>query len=125
VSLSSVLLFAASQSTGAHIVKVDVEGLEPDVLRGARQWICARSVRHVLIEFSEATRASPASGAVDMFAFMQRAGYAVSDVSVESDAPLDYARLVAGDFDGVPGNLLFSLRDAPLESANGACSEPY
>jgi FkbM family methyltransferase len=99
VSLSSVLLFAASQSTGAHIVKVDVEGLEPDVLRGARQWICARSVRHVLIEFSEATRASPASGAVDMFAFMQRAGYAVSDVSVESDAP--------------------------LESANGACSEPY
>jgi hypothetical protein len=111
VSLSSVLLFAASQSTGAHIVKVDVEGLEPDVLRGARQWICARSVRHVLIEFSEATRASPASGAVDMFAFMQRAGYAVSDVSVESDAPLDYARLVAGD--------------APLESANGACSEPY
>jgi hypothetical protein len=46
-----------------------------------------------------------------MFAFMQRAGYAVSDVSVESDAPLDYARLVAGD--------------APLESANGACSEPY
>ena len=125
VSLSSVLLFAASQSTGAHIVKVDVEGLEPDVLRGARQWICARSVRHVLIEFSEATRASPASGAVDMFAFMQRAGYAVSDVSVESDAPLDYARLVAGDFDGVPGNLLFSLRDAPLESADEACSGPY
>jgi hypothetical protein len=83
-------------------------------------------VHHILIEFSEATRASPrASAAIDMFAFMQRAGYAVSDVSVESDAPLDYARLVAGDFDGVPGNLLFSLRDAPLESANGACSEPY
>jgi FkbM family methyltransferase len=124
VTLSSVLLFAASQSTGAHIVKVDVEGLEPGVLEGARQWICAQTVRHVLIEFSEATRASPASAAVGMFTFMQRAGYTVSDVSVESPAPIDYARLLAGDFDGVPPNLLFSLRDMPRENPNGACSEP-
>ncbi len=61
---------------------------------------------HILIEFSEATRTRMDPPAADMFSFMHRAGYTVSDVSVGSDTPLDYARLVLGDFAGVPPNLL-------------------
>ena len=109
VTLSGALLLAPYEPVDAHIVKVDVEGHEARVLLGARDWICSRTVRHILIEFSEATRSSTAAPAADMFSFMRRAGYTVSDVSVGSDAPLDYARLVAGDFAGVPPNLLFSL----------------
>ncbi len=116
VTLSSVMLFSPTHSTGAHIVKVDVEGLEGSVLKGAREWICARSVRYILLEFSDATRKSSGWAASEMFAFMQRAGYIVSDVNVQSSAPIDYGRLLAGDFDGVPPNLLFSLKSGERSS---------
>lgn len=116
VTLNSVLLFSSSATTtpavDATIVKIDVEGLETNVLAGAREWICSRRVQHVMIEFSDATRANRGAPATDMFMFMRRAGYTVSDVSVSKKAGedgLDYNRLVAGDFAGVPNNLLFSL----------------
>ena len=116
VTLNSVLLFSSSATTtpvDAFIVKIDVEGLETNVLAGAREWICSRRVQHVMMEFSDATRANRRAPATDMFVFMRRAGYSVSDVSVEaSEDGLDYNRLVAGDYAGVPNNLLFSLAGA-------------
>ena len=110
VTLSGALLLAPSEPVDAHIVLLGVDSAPARVLLGAHDWICSRTVRHILIEFSEATRSSTAAPAAEMFSFMRRAGYIVSDFSVGSDAPLDYARLVAGDFAGVPSHLLFSLR---------------
>ena len=95
-------------STDAHIVKIDVEGLEAAVLLGARKWICSSVVEHIIIEFSEATRLNKAYPAKDMFLFMQKAGYSVADVAVGSE-PIPYDALVAGKFDNVPPNLIFSL----------------
>ena len=111
-TLSGVLLFSPLESIDAHIALVLGPASAGSVLLGAREWICARSVRHVLIEFSEATRSSLLSPAVEMFGFMRRAGYTVADVSVGAGTLMDYAPLVAGNFDGVPPNLIFSLRDS-------------
>ena len=45
-----------------------------------------------------------------MFRFMQEAGYTLFDVDVAlANHSLDYAPLLAGNFDGLPPNLLFSL----------------
>jgi FkbM family methyltransferase len=116
-TLSSAMLLIPMRPAGARIVKIDVEGMEAAVLAGARDWLCSQAVPYVLIEFSDATRASTAAPATEMFAFMRRAGYTVSDVNVQSDTPLDYDRLVAGDFAGVPPNLLFALSDTKRDPA--------
>jgi FkbM family methyltransferase len=123
VTLSNVLLFSPQEPINAYIVKVDVEGLEASVLAGASDWICARSVHHILIEFSEATRRRTKESS-EMFAFMQRAGYTVSDVDITSNkANLDYTKLIAGDFDGVPPNLLFTLREGARDNHSDGCSK--
>ena len=119
VTLSDVLLFLPHMPIDAHIVKVDVEGMEGSVLLGARDWICSQTVKHILIEFSEATRTNKAAPATEMFAFMQRAGYNVSDVNVHSnDTLIDYDMLVMGNFTGLPQNLLFSLQHNSTQNTN-------
>lgn len=100
-----------SQGADAHIVKVNAEGSEGAVLMGARHWICSSNVRHVVVEFSEATRANTEFPATEMFEFMQQAGYDLSDVALGTGL-IPYDALTAGVFGHVPPNLLFSLRGA-------------
>jgi FkbM family methyltransferase len=107
VTLSD-LFSQGTHATDAHIVKIDTEGMEAAVLLGARHWICSGKVRHIILEFSEATRANAEYPAADMFAFMQRAGYTLFDVALGTE-PIPYDALTAGVFGHVPPNLLFSL----------------
>lgn len=115
VTLSETLLFLPNEPIDAYIVKIDVEGLEADVIKGAQHWICAAWVPHIIMEFSDITRANRYQSTSNMFSFMRRAGYTVSDVNVQSDAPLDYKALEAGDFSTVPGNIFFSLDQGKKE----------
>jgi len=110
VTLSEMFLFRPNEPVDAYIVKIDVEGLEADVIKGAQHWICAAWVPNIIMEFSDITRANRYQITSKMFSFMRRAGYTVSDVNVHSDVPLDYTALEAGDFSTVPGNIFFSLR---------------
>lgn len=108
VTLSSVMLFSPIAWLDAFIVKIDVEGFEAAVLQGARGWVCSSRVTYIILEFSEATRTNLDFPPTEMFAFMQKAGYTLSDVSIHIDKPIDYAPVIAGDFTNLPPNLLFS-----------------
>ena len=85
-------------------VKIDVEGLEAEVLNGASNLLCRRIVRFIVIEFSEETRRSERCPALRMLHRMEALGYAISDIV--AGAP----RLGA-DATDFPPNLLFTLLD--------------
>lgn len=107
LSLSDVLLFIPGHCINAYVVKIDVEGHEAAVIKGAYSWLCACKVDHVIMEFSEATRTRRDFPAGDMFGLMRKAGYTAQDVAVTGGL-LDMDRLVAGEFALAPPNLLFS-----------------
>lgn len=98
---TSVTLSEALMGIDAFIVKIDVEGREVEVLRGATSWICHNVIRHVIMEVSDATRRD--TRLMDMLVFMRSAGYTLADVAVGSRVidSLDIIRL--------PPNVIFSL----------------
>ena len=85
-------------------IKIDVEGLEAEVLNGASNLLCRHIVRFIVIEFSEETRRSERCPAGRMLRRMEALGYAISDIV--AGAP----RLSADAAD-YPPNLLFTLLD--------------
>jgi FkbM family methyltransferase len=110
LSLSDVLLFVPGHCINAYIIKIDVEGHEAAVIKGARSWLRSCRVDHVIIEFSETTRINREFPARDMFKFMRKAGYTARDVNVaEPSVLLNMDMLVAGEFELAPPNILFSL----------------
>lgn len=112
LSLSDVLLFIPGHCINAYVLKIDVEGHEAAVIKGAYSWLCACKVEHVIMEFSEATRTNRDFPAGDMFELMRKAGYTAQDVAVTGNVAvvLDMDRLAAGEFALAPPNLLFSRR---------------
>ena len=92
-----------------YILKIDVEGHEAAVIKGAQSWLCSCKVEHVIIELSESTRANKDFPASDMFEFMRKAGYTAHDVAVNRPRLLDMDRIVADEFEHAPPNILFSL----------------
>ena len=112
LSLSDVLLFIPGHCINAYVVKIDVEGHEAAVIKGAYSWLCTCKVDHVIMEFSEATRTNRDFPAGDMFGLMRKAGYTAQDVAVTGNVAvvLDMDRLAAGEFALAPPNLLFSRR---------------
>jgi FkbM family methyltransferase len=108
LSLSDVLLFIPGHCIQTHILKIDVEGHEAAVIKGAESWLSSCMVKHVIMEFSESTRANKDFPANDMFRFMHKAGYTAHDVAVNPHRLLDMDRLVAGEFAHAPPNILFS-----------------
>ena len=87
-----------------RIIKIDVEGLEAEVLNGASNLLCRRIVRLIVIEFSEETRRSERCPARRMLHRMEALGYAISDIVVG-------APRLGADAADFPPNLLFTLLD--------------
>jgi FkbM family methyltransferase len=109
LSLSDVLLFIPGHCINAYIVKIDVEGHEAAVIKGAQSWLLSCRIDHVLIEFSETTRTNQDFPASDMFKFMRNAGYTARDVNVAGPSRLlNMDTLIAGGFEQAPPNILFS-----------------
>jgi FkbM family methyltransferase len=109
LSLSDVLLFTPGHCINAYIIKIDVEGHEAAVIKGAQPWLLSCRIDHVLIEFSESTRTNRDFPASDMFKFMRKAGYTAQDVNVAGPSRLlNMDMLVAGEFEQTPPNILFS-----------------
>lgn len=101
--VTSVALSDMLEGQDAYIVKIDVEGRETDVIAGAREWICNNTVKHIIVEISDATKANTVFPLSQMLNFMERAGYVMSDVAVGSDT------LGWTDKNNLPPNLIFTL----------------
>jgi FkbM family methyltransferase len=98
ITLSDIL-----KGRDAFIVKIDVEGYEGSVIKGAEEWICGNVIKHIIIEISDATRAKVFPPLADVMKFMQRIGYELFDVAIGSETiPTD------GNAVLIP-NVLFSL----------------
>jgi hypothetical protein len=85
------------------VLKIDTEGTEGAVIAGARELICGYRVRHVIVEFTEIRSRDVKYSAENMLRFMDGAGYAVSDITV--DAP----PLSVADYMSFPPNLAVTV----------------
>jgi hypothetical protein len=74
VGLLDEYLEAAGVST-VDLLKIDVEGYEPNVLRGAHKAIAAGRIRAVLIELNDPALRSVGSSAQEVFDHLLSLGY--------------------------------------------------
>ena len=63
-----------------HFMKIDVEGLECHVLKGAQHLMTRRQTHYIAIEFSDATRTNPTCDAYTMLETMIGMGYLITDI---------------------------------------------
>jgi hypothetical protein len=59
------------------LLQVDVEGFEPDVIQGGRDYIREKKVRHILLEFSPGYRQD---GLVQMLEVLHGLGYTAIEI---------------------------------------------
>lgn len=95
VSLSEIIYH------DVDVLKIDTEGTEDVVIRGARGLICNHRVRHIIMEFTQVKKNT--RGVKDMLGFLETVGYIVSDVTPEAP-PLKIV-----DFESFPPNIWFKL----------------
>ena len=85
------------------LLKLDVEGMELSALDGARRLLSSGRVQHIVLEWSEATRANADCPARKGLRMLMALGYALSDV-------VPHAPLLSpdNDDDPLPPNLLLT-----------------
>jgi FkbM family methyltransferase len=59
------------------LLKIDTEGFEPEVVRGAKGLLAARRVRHILFEYSPAFYAERGLGPLDVLRQLSDLGYGI------------------------------------------------
>jgi len=67
--------FEACGVTAADFLKVDVEGYEAEVLRGARRLLERRAARRIMLEISDPLLEGCGTSAAEVFGILRRAGY--------------------------------------------------
>jgi len=92
-----------SPTQTVELLKLDVEGFELSALDGARSLLCSGAVRHIVLEWSEATRDNPDCPSREGLRRMAAIGYTLSDIV--PDAPS-----LSPDTPALPPNLLLTLR---------------
>ena len=86
------------------LMKIDVEGMELPVLDGARGLICSGAVRHITMEWSDATNDNPLCSGRRALETLAEIGYVISDV-------VPGAPKLHPLHDSLPPNLLLTLPD--------------
>lgn len=79
-------------------VKIDVEGWEPAVLRGARRMVAANPAINIVMEWSPGQMAGAGAGAAEVVALIRSLGLAIRDLVDAPGRPLTDADLCDGEY---------------------------